>query len=32
MHKKLLDDKGWEKMYVWHKKKYNIVMRNLFFK
>lgn len=30
MHKKLLGDKGWEEIYQWHKKRYNMVMRNLF--
>lgn len=28
MHEKLLDDKGWEGMYIWHEKKYNMVMKN----
>lgn len=29
MPKKLLDNKGWEKMYVWHKPKYNMVLKNI---
>lgn len=29
MPKKLLDNKGWEKMYVWHKTKYNMVLKNI---